>query len=216
MFSKKKKIKIFKIKRLFSFIITCYSKSLNTIQSFREVKKRDRLTLKDFYHIFQKVVAARQKDFELDSDYNFFSFKLSSAVISSQFFRKSILDSFSDTDLFDLEIRSFSSLNKHLSLKQLILKQLVNSSRIYSSRNYERKYQNDLFIRDNAIERFFRISNMTDRNTKSADFHEFLTLRQSRRAFKLSNSDRQNLDRRKSQRSRRIINIKESQKVQNR
>jgi hypothetical protein len=47
-------------------------------------------------------------------------------------------------------------------------------------RSYERKYQNDLFIRDNAIERFFRISNMTERNEKSANFHEFLTLRRNR------------------------------------
>jgi hypothetical protein len=60
MFSKKK-IEIFKIKRLFSFIIVCYFKSLNTIQSFREVKKRNQLTLKNFHHIFQKMIAARQK-----------------------------------------------------------------------------------------------------------------------------------------------------------
>ncbi len=76
MFSKKKEIKIFKIKRLYSFIIVCYFKSLNTIQSFREVKKRDRLILRDFHHIFQDVIAARQNDLELDSDYNSFSFKL--------------------------------------------------------------------------------------------------------------------------------------------
>jgi hypothetical protein len=80
MFSKRS---ISKTKRLFSFIIACYSKSLNTIQSFRETKKRDRLTLKDFHHIFQNVIATRQKDLELDSDYNSFSFKLFSSVISS-------------------------------------------------------------------------------------------------------------------------------------
>jgi hypothetical protein len=62
MFSKKRKIKILKtIKRLFSFIIACYFKNLNTIQSFREVKKQNRLTLRDFHHIFQDVIAARQK-----------------------------------------------------------------------------------------------------------------------------------------------------------
>ncbi len=127
-------------KRLFSFIIVCYFRNLNTIQSFREAKKRNRLTLKDFHHTFQDVIAARQKDFELDFDYNFFSFKLFSSVISSQFFRKSIFDSSSDIDLFDLEVRSFSS------LKQLISKQIVNSSRTQSFRSYERKYQNDLFI----------------------------------------------------------------------
>jgi hypothetical protein len=221
MFSKKREIKILKTKRLFSFIIVCYSKSLNTIQSFREVKRRNRLTLKNFHHIFQNVIAARQKDFELDSDYNSFSFKLFSSVILNQFFRKSILDSFNDIDLFDLEVRSSSSLksfnkslDKHVSLKQFI--SFVNSLRIQSSRNHERKHQNDFFIRNNAIEKFFRVSNMTDRDAKSADFHESLTLRRNRRVFKLSNSDRRNLDRRKFQRFRRIINIRKNQKIQNR
>jgi hypothetical protein len=135
MFSKKRKIEIFKtIKRLFLFIIVCYFKNLNTIQSFREVKRRDRLTLRDFYNIFQDVIAARQKDFELDSDYNSFSFKLFSSIISNQFSRESILDSLSDIDLFDLEVRSSFSLkslnksfDKHVSLKQLI--SFVNSSK---------------------------------------------------------------------------------------
>jgi hypothetical protein len=111
MFSKKREIETFKtFKRLFSFIIACYFKSLNTIQSFREAKRRDRLTLRDFHHIFQDVIAARQKDFELDSDYSSFSFKLFSSVISDQFSRKSIFDSLSDIDLFDLEVCSSSSL----------------------------------------------------------------------------------------------------------
>jgi hypothetical protein len=57
---------------------------------------------------------------------------------------------------------------------------------------------------------------MTNRDAKSADFHESLTLRQNRRALKLNNSDRRNLDQRKSQRFRRIINIRRSQKIQNR
>jgi hypothetical protein len=171
MFSKKSNSQT---KRLFSFIIACYSKSLNTIQSFREVKKRNRLTLKYFHHIFQNVIAARQKNLELDSDYNFFLFKLSSSIISNQFFRESIFDSFNDIDLFDLEVRSSSllkslnkSFDKHVSLEQLV--SFVNSLRTQSSRNqssrsYERKYQNDLFIRDNAIERFFRVSNMTEKD----------------------------------------------------
>jgi hypothetical protein len=72
MFSKKKKIKILKTKRLFSFIIAYYSKSLNSIQFFREAKRRNRLTLRDFHHIFQNVIAARQKNLEFDSDYNSF------------------------------------------------------------------------------------------------------------------------------------------------
>jgi hypothetical protein len=134
MFSKKRKIKIFKIKRLFSFIILCYSKNLNTIQSFREIKKRDRLILRDFHHIFQNVIAARQKDLELNSDYNSFSFKLFSSIMSNQFFRKSTFDSINNIDLFDLEVRSSSSLksfnksfDKHVSFKQFI--SFVNSSR---------------------------------------------------------------------------------------
>jgi hypothetical protein len=178
------------------------------------------LTLKNFHHIFQDVIAARQKDLEFDFDYNSFSFKLFSSIISYQFFRKSIFDSINDIDFFDLEVRSSSSLksfnkslDKHVSLKQLI--SFVNSSRTQSFRNYEKKHQNDFFIRNNAIEKFFRISNMTNRNARSIDFHESLTLRRSRRAFKLNNSDRRNLDQRESQRLRRI-NIKESQKIQNR
>jgi hypothetical protein len=220
MFSKKTEIKILNLKRLFSFIIACYFKNLNTIQSFREVKKRNWLILKNFHHIFQNVIAARQKDFELDFNYNFFSFKLSSSIISSQFFRKSIFDSFNDIDLFDLEFRSsfsFKSFNKsfdkHVLFKRFI--SFVNSSKIQSFRNYEKKYRNDLFIRNNTIKFFFRISNITNRNARSIDFYEALTLRRNRRAFKLNNSNRRNLDRKFFKRFRRIINIKESQKIQN-
>jgi hypothetical protein len=57
---------------------------------------------------------------------------------------------------------------------------------------------------------------MTNRNEKSIDFHEFLTLRRNRRVFKLNNSDRQNLDRRNFQHFHRIINIRKIQKIQNR
>jgi hypothetical protein len=57
---------------------------------------------------------------------------------------------------------------------------------------------------------------MTNRNAKSADFYESLTLRRNRRVFKLNNSDRRNLDRKEFQRFRRIINIRENQKIQNR
>jgi hypothetical protein len=61
MFSKKREIKTLKtIKRLFSFIIVCYFKNLDTIQFFREIKKRNLLTLKDFHHIFQDIIATRQ------------------------------------------------------------------------------------------------------------------------------------------------------------
>jgi hypothetical protein len=215
MFSKKREIKTLKTtKRLFSFIIICYFRSLDTIQSFREVRRRDRLTLKDFHHIFQDVIAARQKDLELDFDY-VLSFELFSSVISGQFSRESTFDSLSDIDLFGLEVRSFSSLNRHVSLKQL--KSIVNSSRTQSFRSYERKHQNDLSIRNSAAGRFFRVSNMTSRNERSADSHESLTLRRSRRVLKLSNSDRRNFDRRSSQqRFRRIINVRGSQKIQNR
>jgi uncharacterized protein YktA (UPF0223 family) len=227
VFSKKRKRKFFETNKcLFSFIIVCYFKNLNTIQFFREIKKRNQLTLKDFHRIFQNVIAARQKNLELDLNYNSFSFKLFSSIISDQFFQKSIFDSINDNDFFDLKVRSLSSLksfnkslDRHVSLKQLI--SFLNSSKTQSSHNqsfrsYERKHQNDLFIRDNAIKRFFRISNMTDRNAKSINSHEFLTLRRNRRVLKLNNSDRRNLDQREFQRSRRIINIKESQKIQNR
>ncbi len=171
MFSKKSNSQT---KRLFSFIIICYLKNLNTIQFFHKVKKRDRLILKDFHHIFQNVIAARQKNLKLDFDYNLFSFKLSSSIISNQFFQKSILDSFNDIDLFDLKIRSSSSLksfnksfDKHVSFEQFV--SFVNSLRTQSLRtlsfrSYERKYQNNLFIKNNAIERFFRVLNMTERN----------------------------------------------------
>jgi hypothetical protein len=149
------------------------------------------------------------------------SFKLSSSVISGQSSRELTLDPASDIDLFDLEVRSSSSLrplnrssDRHVSLKQLI--SFVSSSRTQSLRSYERKHQNDLSIRDSTIERFFRILNMTDRDARSVDSHESLTLRRSRRALKLSNSDRRNFDRRESQRFRRIINIRGNQKIQNR
>ncbi len=101
------------IKRLFSFIIVCFFRNTNTIQSFREVKQRNRLILRNFHYIHQDFIAARQKDLELDFDYNF-SFKLFSSIISNQFFRKLTFDFSSDTDLFDLETRESSS----ISLKQ--------------------------------------------------------------------------------------------------
>jgi hypothetical protein len=214
MFSKKSNSQT---KRLLSSIIVCYFRSLNTIQSFREARKRDRLTLKDFHHIFQDVVVARQKNLELDSDYNSFLFKLSSSIISSQFSRKSTFDSLSDIDLFDLEVRSSSSLkllnrslDRHVSLEQLV--SFVNSLRTQSSRilfrSYERKYQNDLSIRNNATERFFRVSNMTERNEKSANSHESLTLRRdrecrvSRASLDLSHSREASKDQDKQSQSR--------------
>jgi hypothetical protein len=155
-------------KRLISSIIACFLRSTSTIQSFREIRRIDRLILRDFHYTHQDFIVARQKDFELDSDYNLF-FKLFSSIISNQFFRKFTFDSSSDTDLFDLEARELSS----VSLKQW-------SSSSLSSHHVRRRYQNDLFIRDNAIERFFRISNMTERNEKSANFYESLTLRRDR------------------------------------
>jgi hypothetical protein len=65
-----------------------------------------------------------------------------------------------------------------------------------SFHHVRRKYQNDFFIRNNAIERFFRISNMTKRNKKSTDFHEFLTLRRDRerRAIRVNRFNRNRLD----------------------
>ncbi len=166
MFSKKNNSQI---KRLLSFIIVCFLRSTNKIQSFREIKRLNRLILRDFYYTHQDFIAARQNDFELDFDYNFF-FKLFSSIISNQFFRKCIFDSSSDTDLFDLEARELSSIS---------LEQSFSSSSL-SSHHVRRRYQNDLFIRDNAIKRFFRVSNMTKKNERSANFYEFLTLRRDR------------------------------------
>ncbi len=154
-------------KRLFSFIIACFFKNTSTIQSFREIRRRNRFILRDFHYTHQDFIAARQKDFELDFDYNFF-FKLFSSVISNQFFREFILDFSSDTDFFDLETRESSSIS---------LKQSFSSSSFYHVR---RRYQNDFFIRNNAIERFFRVSNMTERNEKLVNSHESLTLRRDR------------------------------------
>jgi hypothetical protein len=147
-------------KRLFSFIIVCFSKSLNTIESFREIRRRKRLILQNFHHIFENVIAARQKNLERDLDYNSSSFELFSSIISNQFSRKSTLDLLNDIDLFDLKIRSFSSFNKFVSLKQFLSKSFVNSSKTQSSRNhsfrnYERKHQNNFSIQNNAIGRFF-------------------------------------------------------------
>ncbi len=166
MFSKKSNSQT---KRLLSFIIACFLKSTNTIQSFREIKRRNRLILRDFHYTHQDFIAARQKDLELDFDYNF-SFKLFSSVISNQFSRKFILDLSSDTDLFDLEARESSSIS---------LKQSFSSSSFYH--HVWRRYQNDFFVRNNAIERLFWVSNMTERYEKSANFHESLTLRRDRK-----------------------------------
>jgi hypothetical protein len=65
-----------------------------------------------------------------------------------------------------------------------------------SSHHVRRRHQNDLFIRDNAIERFFRVSNMTKRNERSADSHESLTLRRDRerRATRINRFSRCRLD----------------------
>ncbi len=158
--------------RLFSFIIVCFSKSLNTIESFREIRKRKWLILRDFHHIFEDVIAARQKNLEPDLDYNSFLVELFSLVISSQFSRELTRGSFNDIDFLNLEVRSFFSLNKFVSLEQSLSKSFVNSSKILSFRSqsfrsYERKHQNDFFIWNNAIEKLFRISNMTKKNEKS-------------------------------------------------
>ncbi len=96
-----------------------------------------------------------------------------------QFFRKLILDFSSDTNLFDLKAREFSSILLEQSF-QFSLISLFSSSSLFS--HYVRKkHQNDLFIRDNAIEKLFRVSKITRKNEKSTDFHESLTLRRDRK-----------------------------------
>ncbi len=131
MFSKKNNSQI---KRLFSFIIVCFLKNTSTIQSFREIKRRNRFILWDFHYIHQDFIAARENDFELDFDYNLF-FKLFLSIISSQFFRKFIFDFSNDTDLFNLKTRESSSIS---------FKQLFSSSSFY---HVWRKYQNDFVSR---------------------------------------------------------------------
>jgi hypothetical protein len=178
MFSKKNNSQT---KRLFSFIIACFFKNTNTIQSFREIRLRDRLILRNFRYTHQDFIAARQKDLELDSDYNFF-FKLFSSIISNQFFRKFIFEYSNNTDFFDSKARELSS----ISLKQ--------SFSSLSRHHVWKRYQNDFFIQDNAIERFFRISNMTERNEKSINFYESLTLRRNREC-RTARVNRSNLNR---------------------
>ncbi len=159
MFSKKSNSQT---KRLLSFIIACFFRSTNTIQSFREVKCLNRLILRNFYYTHQDFIAARQKNLELDFDYNLF-FKLFSSIILSQFFRKFTFDFLSDTNLFDLKTRELSS----ISFKQSF------SSSLSSFHHVWRRYQNDFFIRNNAIERFFRVSNMTEKMRDQLIFMNF-------------------------------------------
>ncbi len=147
------------------------SQKYDTIQLFREVRRLKRFNLQNFHYTYQDFISARQKNFELDFNYNLFFFKLFSSIISNQFFREFTLDFSSDTNLFDLKARELSS---------ILLEQSFQSSLIslfsLSSHHVRRRHQNDLFIRDNAIERLFRISNMTRRNEKSVNSHESLTL----------------------------------------
>jgi hypothetical protein len=110
MFSKKSNSQT---ERLFSFIIVYSLKNTNTIHSFREVKQRNWFILRDFHYIHQNFIVARQKDLELDFNYNF-SFKLFSSIILNQFFRKFIFDFSNDTNLFNLKTRESLS----ISLKQ--------------------------------------------------------------------------------------------------
>jgi hypothetical protein len=53
MFSKKNNSQT---KRLFLFIITCYSKNTNMIQSFREIKRLKRFISQDFHYIHQDFI----------------------------------------------------------------------------------------------------------------------------------------------------------------
>ncbi len=190
MFSKKSNSQT---KRLFSFIITCFFKNINTIQSFREIKLRKRLILRDFYHTHQDFIVAYQKNLDHDSEYCSSNTTFTS-IISSQFFRKFILDSSNDTNLFDLKTRE-SSLNSFKQSLQSFQSSSISISML-SFHHVRRKHQNDFFIRNNATERFFRVSNMTRKNEKSADFYESLTLRRDRerRAIRVNQFSRNHLD----------------------
>jgi hypothetical protein len=105
MFSKKSNSQT---KCLFSFILICFFRSTNTIQSFREIRLQKRLTLRDFYHTHQDFIVAYQKNLDRDSEYCSSNTTFTS-ITSSQYFRKFTSDSSSDTDFFDLETRKSSS-----------------------------------------------------------------------------------------------------------
>ncbi len=139
------------------------------------------MILRNFYHTHQDFIVAYQKNFDRDLEYCS-SDTIFTSVISSQFFRKFIFDFSSDTDLFDLKTRESSSNSLKQSFQSF---QSFQSSSISismsSSHHVRRRHKNDFFIRNNTIERFFRLSNMTKRNERSADFHESLTLRRNRK-----------------------------------
>jgi hypothetical protein len=161
MFSKKNNSQI---KRLFSFIIICFFKYINTIQSFREIKLRKRLILRDFYHTYQDFIIAYQKNLDRDSEYCSLNTVFTSITLN-QFSREFIFDFSSDTDFFDLKTREFSSNSFKQSFQSLQSSLILISM---SSFHYvRRKHQNDLFIRDNAIERFFRNKSIGGRTHSS-------------------------------------------------
>ncbi len=202
MFSKKSNSQI---KRLFSFIIICFFKNINTIQSFREIRLRKRLILRDFYHIHQDFMIAYQKNFDRDLEYCSLNTILT-LITSNQFFREFILDFSSDTDFFDLKARESSS----NSFKQSFQSSSISIS-MSSFHHVRRRHQNDFFIQDNAIERFFRISNMTKKNEKSVDLHKSLTLRRDRerRAIRVNRFSRNRLD------LNRLCHVREALQDQN-
>jgi hypothetical protein len=158
-------------KLLFSFIIACFLKSTNMIQSFREVRRLKRFTLRDFHYTHQDFIVARQKYFEFDFNYNssFSFFKLFSSVISNLFSWDLIFDFSSDTNLFDLNARELSL----ISLEQSFQFSSVSLFLSLSLHNVRRRHQNDFSIRNNAIERFFRVSNMTKKMRNQLIFMNF-------------------------------------------
>jgi hypothetical protein len=75
-------------KLLFSLIIIYVFKTINTIQSFREIKLRKGLILRNFYHIHQDFIIAYQKNLDRDSEYCSLN-TVFTLIILNQFFRDS-------------------------------------------------------------------------------------------------------------------------------
>jgi hypothetical protein len=172
-FSKRRRTKT----HYLSFIIICFSKSLDTIQSFREVRRQERLILRNFYHMHQNLLAARLEDSDQNESYLSSSSKTENFVIVNHSSQEFSLDSISDTDLFDLEVRSsfhFFSL-KHVNINQLF----AHSS---SSQHVELALdeEHDQRCRNRQAEKRVEISNVSLRDEKLADSDESLKLRRER------------------------------------
>jgi hypothetical protein len=123
-----------------------------------------------FYHTHQDFIVAYQKNFDFDLEYCS-SNTIFTLIILNQFFQKFIFDFSNDTNFLNRKTRE-SSLNLFKQLFQSFQSSLILIS-MSSFHHVRRKHQNNFFIRDDAIERFFQISNMTKRNENQLIFMNF-------------------------------------------